>query len=55
MLKKFANIQRLAWFYCANFPIVALNHWPGLTDAHGRLLGLFAVDPINDIFHLLLA
>lgn len=54
MLKKFSNIQWLAWFYCANFIfIVALSHWPGLTDPQGRLLGLFAIDPIDDIFHLL--
>ena len=47
-------IQWLAWFYCANFLfIVALSHWPGLTDAKGRLLGLFAIDPVDDIFHLI--
>jgi Domain of unknown function (DUF4383) len=48
------TIQGLAWFYCANFlAIVALSHWPGLTDAQGKLMGLFAIDPIDDIFHLI--
>lgn len=54
MLKRISVIQWLAWFYCANFLfIVTLSHWPGLTDPQGRLLGLFAIDPIDDIFHLL--
>ena len=54
MSKKLSVIQWLAWFYCANFLfIVVLSHWPGLTDAQGRLLGLFAIDPVDDIFHLI--
>jgi hypothetical protein len=54
MSKKITIIQWLAWFYCANFLfIVTLSHWPGLTDANGRLMGLFAIDPVDDIFHLL--
>src|SRR3954470_2807575 len=54
MRKKPTLIQILAWFYAANFLfIVALSHWPGLTDAQGRLMGLFFIDPIDDIFHLL--
>lgn len=49
-----SRIQWLAWFYCANFLlIVALSHWPGLTDDQGKLMGLFAIDPIDDIFHLI--
>ena len=49
-----SKIQWLAWFYSANFLfIVALSHWPGLTDSQGRLMGLFVIDPIDDIFHLL--
>jgi hypothetical protein len=32
---------------------MTLSHWPGLTDANGRLLGLFAIDPVDDIFHLI--
>ena len=54
MKPKVSLIQWLAWFYCLNFlGIVTLSHWPGLTDAEGRLLGLFFIDPIDDIFHLL--
>src|SRR6266540_6455031 len=54
MRKKVTIVQWLAWFYCANFLfIVTLSHWPGLTDRQGRLMGLFAIDPIDDIFHLL--
>ena len=54
MKTKLTCIRWLAWFYSANFLfIVALSHWPGLTDAQGRLLGLFAIDPVDDIFHLL--
>jgi hypothetical protein len=54
MAPKPSPIQWLAWFYCINFlAIVALSHWPGLTDADGKLLGLFAIDPVDDVFHLL--
>lgn len=54
MIKRFSSIQWLAWFYSANFLfIVALSHWPGLTDEQGRLMGLFTIDPVDDIFHLL--
>ena len=54
MNKKKTIIQWLAWFYSANFlVIVILSHWPGLTDAQGRLMGLFAIDPVDDIFHLI--
>jgi len=54
MTRKVSVIQWLAWFYCANFLfIVILSHWPGLTDGQGRLMGLFTIDPIDDIFHLL--
>ncbi len=52
--KKISLIQWLAWFYAANFLfIVALSHWPGLTDRRGRLLGTFTIDPVDDIFHLI--
>ena len=54
MFKKISVIQWLAWFYALNFLfIVAISHWPGLTDVHGNLLGLFKIDPVDDIFHLL--
>ncbi len=56
MPKKISVIQWLAWFYFANFLfIVVLSHWPGLTDTQGRLLGLYTIDPIDDIFHLISA
>ena len=54
MFKKFSLIQWLSLFYALNFLfIVAISHWPGLTDVQGRLLGLFYIDPIDDVFHLL--
>ncbi len=47
-------IQKLTWFYAANFLFIfIISHWPGLTDKEGRLLGLFFIDPIDDVFHLL--
>lgn len=53
-MKKLSFIQKLAWVYAAGFLLVVLiSHWPGLTDESGRLLGLFFIDPIDDIFHLL--
>lgn len=52
-MKKVSVIQWLAWFFALNFLfIVTVSHWPGLTDSQGRLLGLFYIDPIDDIFHL---
>src|SRR5882757_9486200 len=54
MPTKITVLQKFAWFYAANFlVIVAISHWPGLTDSQGRLMGLFVIDPIDDIFHLL--
>jgi hypothetical protein len=54
MFKRITIIQWLAWFYAANFLFIfIISHWPGLTDPQGRLLGLFAIDPIDDVFHLL--
>lgn len=54
MFKKISVIQWLAWFYALNFLFIfVISHWPGLTDVDGRLLGLFYIDPIDDIFHLL--
>jgi len=47
-------IRMLAWFYAANFLFIfIISHWPGLTDQEGRLMGLFFIDPIDDVFHLL--
>ncbi|MES2213544.1 MAG: hypothetical protein V4473_01735 [Patescibacteria group bacterium] len=54
MLKKISVIQWLAWFYALNFLFIfVICHWPGLTDAHGKLLGLYQIDPVDDVFHLL--
>jgi hypothetical protein len=46
--------QRLAWAYFLVFlAVVAITHAPGLTDAEGRNLGLFKIDPIDDVIHAL--
>jgi hypothetical protein len=45
-------IQGLAWLYCALFFfVVAITHFPGLTDDQGRNLGLFVIDPVDDFVH----
>ena len=47
-------LNRLGWLYTAGFlGIFLICHTPGLTDADGKLLGLFRIDPIDDIVHLL--
>src|SRR5262245_57174531 len=47
-------LRKLTWLYVAGFlGIFLICHTPGLTDADGRLLGLFRIDPIDDIVHLL--
>jgi hypothetical protein len=47
-------LRKLAWFYTAGFlGIFLICHTPGLTDDQGRLLGLFRIDPIDDVVHLL--
>jgi hypothetical protein len=47
---------RLAWVYCGLFVlVVVITHFPGLTDAEGRNLGLFVIDPIDDLIHALTA
>lgn len=52
MSQKFDPIRAFGVFFALNFlAIVAISHWPGFTDADGRLFGLFAIDPIDDIFH----
>ena len=46
-------IRTLAGVYAALFLfVVALGYIPGLTNADGQLLGLFKIDPIDDIVHL---
>jgi len=47
-------LKRWAWLYAAGFVGVFLvTHAPGATDAQGRLFGLFKIDPIDDVVHLL--
>lgn len=54
MSERFTTLQKVAWFYAAVFVFVfIISHWPGLTDSQGKLLGLYKIDPIDDIFHLL--
>jgi hypothetical protein len=46
--------RRLAWAYFVVFlTVVAITHAPGLTDAEGRNLGLFKIDPVDDVIHAL--
>jgi hypothetical protein len=47
-------LKRWAWVYAAGFVGVFLvTHAPGATDTQGRLFGLFKIDPVDDIVHLL--
>lgn len=47
-------LKKLALWYTAGFlGIFLICHTPGLTDADGKLLGLFRIDPIDDFVHLL--
>jgi Domain of unknown function (DUF4383) len=47
-------LRKIAWLYAAGFVGVFLvTHAPGATDAEGRLFGLFRIDPIDDVVHLL--
>lgn len=44
----------LAWLYAAGFlGVFLITHAPGFTDAQGYLFGLFKIDPIDDVVHLL--
>lgn len=48
------SIRIFAWIYAALFlTVVALGYIPGLTNADGQLLGLFKIDPVDDIVHLI--
>jgi len=54
MTQPLSFVRKFTWFYAVNFLlIVAISHWPGLTDSSGKLLGLYMIDPVDDIFHLL--
>ncbi len=47
-------LKKLAWWDTAGFlGIFLVCHTPGLTDHDGRLLGLFRIDPIDDLVHLM--
>src|SRR5688500_18457178 len=51
---RYRTLRKLAWWYTAGFiGIFIVCHTPGLTDAQDRLLGLFRIDPIDDLVHLL--
>ena len=46
--------KKLAWLYAAGFlGVFLITHTPGFTDANGLLFGLFKIDPIDDVVHLL--
>jgi hypothetical protein len=46
-------IRLIAWGYAlALILAAALNYIPGLTDAQGRVLGIFALDIYDDLLHL---
>jgi hypothetical protein len=46
-------IRVIAWGYAAVLLLAAaLNYIPGLTDAQGRVFGIFALDIYDDLLHL---
>lgn len=46
-------IRLIAWGYAAALALAAaLNYIPGLTDAQGRVFGIFALDIYDDTLHL---
>lgn len=48
------TLKQLAWLYTAGFiGIFIITHTPALTDAQGLSFGLFKIDPIDDLVHLL--
>jgi len=48
------TLRKLAWLYTAGFiGIFIITHTPALTDAQGLSFGLFKIDPVDDIVHLL--
>ena len=49
-----ATLRKLAWAYAAGFlGIFLITHAPFLTDENGLSFGLFKIDPVDDIVHLL--
>jgi len=48
------TLRKLAWVYTAGFlGIFIITHTPFLTDANGLSFGLFKIDPVDDVVHLL--
>jgi hypothetical protein len=49
-----STLRKLAWAYAAGFlGIFLITHAPFLTDENGLSFGLFKIDPVDDIVHLL--
>src|SRR5436309_14847333 len=47
-------LTTLAWEYTVGFVgVFLITHAPGFTAADGFLFGLFKIDPIDDVVHLL--
>ena len=47
-------LRKWGWAYTIGFlGIFIITHTPALTDAEGKNLGLFVIDPIDDVVHLL--
>ncbi len=48
------NLQKLAWVFAIVFIVIGIVGFiPGVTTDHGMLLGLFMVDSVHNIVHLL--
>jgi hypothetical protein len=48
------TLRNLAWLYAFGFiGICIITHTPALTDANGLSFGLFKIDPVDDLVHLL--
>jgi hypothetical protein len=48
------TLRQLAWVYAAGFlGVFLITHAPFLTDTNGLSFGLFKIDPVDDIVHLL--
>jgi hypothetical protein len=46
-------LRLIAWGYAGVLVLAAaLNYIPGLTDSHGRVFGIFALDIYDDSLHL---
>ena len=53
MLNKMSTVQKVTLFYgVAFFALVFGGLLPGVIDDQGMMLGLFAIDPIDDALHL---